>query len=323
MKFRNFRAAMVASVLTAALMAPWVGAAAADIELKAIGAYARGNTWTVPYERMIEKVNKENKVGITIKYLGGNETMHPFEVGNAVKNGVVDMANVTGSYYARLLPEALTLVWSTMNIHEIRASSAWPYISKVYADKMNTILLAQLDMSPVMLWLRSKKLSKPDLTGLKMRGNPLFRPFLEAMGATVVTMPMNEIYTAMERGVLDGFGYPMVGMEELGLHKFTKYRLEPSISRGPTDILVNLKTWKSLNNAQRKYLQDMGLWLEKENDRNLAASIAKSLGIQTKAGITTIMFDDAYVRKIHDVGWAQIIKQSPTHGPALKKMLVK
>jgi hypothetical protein len=48
---------------------------------------------------------------------------------------------------------------------------------------------------------------------------------------------------------------------------------------------------------------------------------------QAQVGIQTISFDAstsrAYVDKAYEVGWASAIKQSPEHGPQLKKLLSK
>src|SRR5678816_157464 len=47
----------------------------------------------------------------------------------------------------------------------------------------------------------TKKIDKPDLTGLKIRITPVYREFFQAMNAQVMTTPPGEVYTALERGV--------------------------------------------------------------------------------------------------------------------------
>jgi hypothetical protein len=49
-------------------------------------------------------VNAEGKGKIRIDYIGGPKAMPPFEVGNALKSGVVDIANVTGAFYTNVFP---------------------------------------------------------------------------------------------------------------------------------------------------------------------------------------------------------------------------
>ena len=51
-------------------------------------------------------MNAAGKGVIQLTYIGGPKAMPPFEVGNALKNGVVDLANATGAFYTNLMPEA-------------------------------------------------------------------------------------------------------------------------------------------------------------------------------------------------------------------------
>ena len=44
-----------------------------------------------------------------------------------------------------------------------------------------------------------------------MRITPDYRDFFQTLGATVVQTPPGEVYTALERGVVDGYGWPSPG----------------------------------------------------------------------------------------------------------------
>ena len=57
--------------------------------MRAISAWPEGNQFLVNFERFITKVNAEGRGLVQTNYLGrGAKVMPPFEVGNAVKNGV-------------------------------------------------------------------------------------------------------------------------------------------------------------------------------------------------------------------------------------------
>ena len=58
-------------------------------------------------------MNEEGKGVLQINYIGGPKAMPPFEVGNAVKTGVVDIGNVTSAFYTNLLPEGNALWLAT------------------------------------------------------------------------------------------------------------------------------------------------------------------------------------------------------------------
>ena len=81
-------------------------ASAEEITLRAVSAFAEGTEFSRNFERFVEKVNADGKGLIKINYIGGPRAVPPFEVGNAVRTRVVDMANVTGAFYTNLMPEA-------------------------------------------------------------------------------------------------------------------------------------------------------------------------------------------------------------------------
>ncbi len=45
-----------------------------------------------------------------------------------------------------------------------------------------------------------------DLTGMKIRSSPAYRDFIKEMGGTPVVMPITEMYTALQRGTVEGVG---------------------------------------------------------------------------------------------------------------------
>src|SRR5262249_671738 len=82
------------------------GAGAQEVTLRGISSFAEKTTYSVGFERFIAQVNETGKGVVQINYIGGPKAMPPFEVGNALKNGVVDIANATGAFYTNLMPEA-------------------------------------------------------------------------------------------------------------------------------------------------------------------------------------------------------------------------
>src|SRR5581483_10549108 len=104
--------------------------------------------------------------------------------------------------------EADALKLAQISAQEQRKNGAYDYINEVWNKKANMVYLARmLDYTPFHLYV-NKKIDKPDLTGLKIRVTPVYRDFFQALGAQVVTTAPGEVYTALERGVVDGYGWP-------------------------------------------------------------------------------------------------------------------
>jgi TRAP-type C4-dicarboxylate transport system substrate-binding protein len=319
---------MKTTALLAALLALNAAAVEAqEVTLKAVTSFAEKTTYSRPFERFIERVNQDGKGLIQINYIGGPKAMPPFEVGNALKGGVIDIANVTGAFYTNVIPEADAWKLTERPMTELRKNGGYDAMAALYAQKMNAIFLARLvDNNPFHLYL-NKPIAGPDLTGLKLRITPVYRDFFQALGATVVQTAPGEVYTALERGVVDGYGWPITGIFDLGWHEKTKYRVDPGFYTAEVSVLVNKATWDKLTDAQKNVLRKAAERGEAEAVAEFGAENAKDTKRQADAGIQTIKFDGAagaaYYAKAYQSGWDGVIRQSPEQGPKLKELFSK
>jgi len=302
-------------------------AAAQEVTLRGVSAFAEKTTYSRGFERFIERVNEAGKDVIQINYIGGPKAMPPFEVGNALKNGVVDLANSTGAFYTNLMPEADAWKLTQHPMSELRKNGGYDYMAQIYAQKMNAILLARVaDNNPFHLYL-NKPITGPDLTGLKLRITPVYRDFFQALGGTVVQTAPGEVYTALERGVVDGYGWPITGIFDLGWNERTKYRVDPGFYSAEVSILINKSVWDKLNDKQKAVLRKAAEQGEAEAATEFAKDNAADTARQAQAGIQTITFDAAGAKRYYDeayeAGWAGVIRQSPEHGPKLRSFFSK
>ena len=315
-----------AAALAAALAAAPAVAPAQQANLRLVSAFPENATYVKHMMPWIQKFNTEGKGIAQINFIGGPKAIPTFEVGTSVKNGVVDMAMNTGAFYTNLMPEADFLKLSQVTIAQQRKNGAFDYINKVWNQKANLMYVARMvDETPFHLYL-TKKIAKPDLNGLKLRITPVYREFFQSMGATLIQTPPGEVYTALERGVVDGYGWPIHGIFDLNWHEKTKFRVDPGFYNAEVSIIMNLDAFKKLTPQQRSFVEKQALALEAMNSYWPKFN-KEETARQAKAGIETVKFDAAtaksYVDKAYEVGWAHAIKQSPEHGPQMRKLLSK
>src|SRR5688572_30630364 len=116
---------------------------AQEVTLRAVSSFAEGTEFSKNFERFIEKVNADGKGVLQINYIGGPRAMPPFEVGNAVRTRVVDMANVTGAFYTNLMPEADGLKLIAKPMSQQRKDGTAAYIDELHTKKLNSHYLAR------------------------------------------------------------------------------------------------------------------------------------------------------------------------------------
>ena len=131
---------------------------------------------------------------------------------------------------------------------EEREKGVFDFMQKIHADKANAYFLSRMGSGiPFQFYVNKPVKGLDDLKGMKLRCSPTLIPFLKKIGASPVMMPPGDIYTGMERGVVQGYVWPAAQIREWGWEKVTKYVLEPATPYQAIDVvLVNLDVWKKL-----------------------------------------------------------------------------
>jgi TRAP-type transport system periplasmic protein len=112
-------------------------AAAQEAQLRLATAFPENTAWSQEIVKWSERVNAQGKGLVKITFIGGPRAVPTFEIGNAVKSGVVDMALSPGAFYTNVFPEADMLKMAQIPIAEQRKNGAVEYINKVWNEKGN------------------------------------------------------------------------------------------------------------------------------------------------------------------------------------------
>jgi TRAP-type C4-dicarboxylate transport system substrate-binding protein len=301
-------------------------AQAQEVTLRLVSAFAENGTYVQRLMPWIQKVNSEGKGTLQINFIGGPKAIPPFEAGNAVKTGVVEVAMTTGAFYTNVMPEADFLKLTEIPIAQQRKNGAYDAINKVWNEKANMQYLGRMVENQPFHIYTNKKVDKPDLTGQKIRITPVYREFFQALGATVITTPPGEVYSALERNVVDGYGWPIGGIFDFNWHEKTKFRIDPGFYDAEVSLVMNLAAYKKLTDAQRAYLNKQVLALEADNTFWVKFT-ADETARQEKAGIQAIKFDaatsKAFRDKAYQVAWDAAAKQSPEIAARFKPLFAK
>lgn len=173
----------------------------------------------------------------------------------AVRDNTIDMSLISPGYYQADLPVTRGLEWYfRMN----RADALLQVCHDVY-DKFEPLRneWEKRHRSKVMYWtnwnyapmITRKPVNSPDdLKGLRIRGYGVANDVIERLGGTGVPMAAPEVYTALERGLLDGvYGFDFITAVAYKLHEiaphFTAMGDGP---HAPSAIIINLEVWNGL-----------------------------------------------------------------------------
>jgi TRAP-type C4-dicarboxylate transport system substrate-binding protein len=328
-------------ILGAAAVAALVGlsmtpaASAAEVELSAVTGVSGRSVVSQVFLRWVEVVNERGKGIVQIKYLGGPEITPPFQQGQALRRGLYDILYSPGAFYAGQVKEVDALIASNKSIQDMRANGAIAEIDKLWRAQLGAHVLGWFD-THVRFHIYFGAKGKPKmpanlaematmLQGIKLFSTPTFREFQVALGATPVALKVPEILPSMDKGVIQGYGWPEYGMTGLGMQRVTKYRLDPTYYRGNIMTLVNAKKWDGLPDKVKKFLHDEAVAYEAVSAEYVQSQVKREQGILKDGGMEVLALEgelsSKYRALAHGIAWKRLAKRSPDQVAKLKALM--
>jgi TRAP-type transport system periplasmic protein len=299
-------------------------AAADTVTLRTVSSFNPGTAIPHTFEKFLEEIKNDADAPVQINFIGGPEAMPPFQVGNAVSTGVVDMAFVTSAFYTSSLPAAHALNLTRFSPEELRETGRFEQLQEMWREQMNVHYLAYTNYGNRYHLYLNEPIDGPELNGLRLRITPVYRAFVEAMGGEAAQTPPGEVYTALERGIVDGYGWPIQGIFDLGWNEHTRYRVDPGFYHVEVGVLVNQNTWDNLTDEQRDYLTEKAIWLEELNGLNDEIN-AEEERRQAEAGIEVIEFEgedrERFLEMAYEVQWERLAQEHAENTERLREIL--
>ncbi len=300
-----------------------VQTASAKDQLSAVTSLDQNNVLVVSFRtNYVKPVNEKLKGSLAIKYLGGQEIVPPRKAVTALRRQQFDMLHSPTAYYIGTVPEGYALQAANQGPAALRKNGAWKILQEAYLKKAGAHLLAWGEnMTSYVTYLQvMPKFDKdgvPDLTGIKMRATGTYRPLFRALGASTINIKSSEIYTAVQRGTVQGFGWVDVSLVPLGLHKIAKYRVTPNYYQTNTVVTANPASLKELTREQRDTLEQFALeyettavhWMEKQRraeEKQIKAAGVKDIALTGAAAAK-------YLDIAHSEIWKQLKERSEYH----------
>ena len=137
-----------------------------------------------------------------------------------------------------------------------------------------------------------------------------------------------EVYTALERGVVDGYGWPITGIFDLGWQEKTKYRVDPGFYTAEVSVLVNKTTWDKLTEAQKSRAAQGGERARRKRRQNSRRRTPRTpsgrpMPASRPSSSMAAAGRSYYRAKAYQAGWEGVIRQSPEHGPEAQGIVLE
>jgi len=349
MKERNFRfigwavvvSMLVVVVLTTSFFVTWCGAAGPTtnpsttpvqaIKLTTVSFAPVTSVRTYQFIPLLDKINQNAKGQLRIEFRGGPEVIGMFEQGNAVKNGVVDIAYVPVAFYQALVRGSdMMLTLSKFTPQQERDSGFNDILVEMH-KKVGLMYLGRgsgAENAPGAYVFTNVKAAKPeDFKGKVMSGGVFANPFVQALGVALADMPLSDLYTAMERGTIDGFATFTNQVIGYGIQEKIRYVVDHPFYYTNNAMIMNLNKWNSLPKSMQDLIQQTIVQMEPETTRIYMEAFEKDRAKMFAAGVQKITFSAADAKRFQDLAyeakWRVEAQKNPEVAAKFEQILKK
>lgn len=321
---RKLKVAAFAAVLSA-----FGGVASAQDVINAVHFAPTPSDFTQEFLRFVEAVNERGEGVVRIDVRGGPEVIPNPQLGTAQQAGLIDMIHTPAGLYLELVPEGEVLSASTLSPMDARQNGAWDFINEIYQRKSNAILLSHMNASAGFhIWtVNEPRLMEDgmlDFSDILIRASPLYRQLFENLGATMVIQPAPEVYTSLERGVINANAYPVLGYASFGWDRFTRFRVDPGFFRMDVLISMNVDSFNALSPEAQAIILEVSEEFERISYEETAALNDRLAQEMIDNGQTVVEMTgegrERFLQMAADAAWERMEARDPSNIDRLREL---
>lgn len=298
------------------------------ITLQAISFLPKNHPLAQVIPLWAKRVEESTGGQVRVSWKGGPETIPALEQIEAVRKGLVDVNFNITAYYESMAPETRAFNLSEYTPWEERENGFYDFMAERHKDNGVIYLGRWLSQSTSFYFWVNKPVQTPaDLKGRPMRTQAMYDRYMQKLGIAPVTVEQGEVYTALERGIVEGFGWPILGPRESGWTEKTKYVIDHVLWNQNATILMNPKSWDKLSpDLQQKVMKATADFEHDMADYFNTVSDQERAKLQEQ-GVRFIKFspedEKQYVKGAYDVEWEFLQTKVPELIPELQKICKK
>lgn len=288
LKTRLSRRAILAGGGTAGLAIPAVARATEPIRWRMTTSWPRNLPGPgVSARRLTERINAMAGGRLVVQLFAANEVVPAFSAFEAISTGTVEMAHTAAFFWQGKIPASVYFTTVPFGLGPIE-HQAWieqgggqALWDELYAPFGLRAFLAGNTGPSMAGWFRREIATPEDFRGLRIRVQGLGGFVFQKLGATPLAIPPGDVYTSLERGVLDAAEFlAPVNDLALGLQGVAPFYYAPGFNKpnGAAEALVSLKAWNALPADLQRVVEEA---CRAEHAAGLAEAQAQNAGALT------------------------------------------
>ena len=298
------RAATALAVVLGFMTGPSVSSAAAE-ELRMLSGFSPNFAWYREIGPKFIELVKEKTGGETTITFNGPDTVPTFEQLEPLQAGVFDLLFTHPAYHSGTTAIGLSIDAIAVDPTKRREIGVFDYIDKHY-QKLGVKLLStpSTGTKGFRYYLREPISGEMGLKGRIIRGTVSYHPMIKALGGSPLNMPVSDVYTALQRGTVDGAAWGLTGAADLKWYEIIDYMANPRFGQVGVMIFMNLDKWNSVGPKTQEALLAAGKQLELDSQAHFDKLQVTEYDFLLEKGMQLTSFSDKETAEFERL-WAE------------------
>lgn len=251
-----------------------------------------------------EAVLEQTEGRVDIKVYPNNELGAPTTTVDQVVGGSLDMGLTLAAYTPGRFPLTTILEFPFMFDSSLQGNLVASDLRQDLQDTdykdMQLLWIGGTDIAKVLI---NKPVSTVDgLAGMKLRSPGLiYNDLFHKLGATELSLPVSDLYDAMDRGIVDGSLMSPSALISFKLAEVTDNIIDLDVYMNPIIIVMNKDTWAKISAEDQQVIESLlAEFPEKvgsQYDKEFAAGMQKA----ADSNIKILSFSDEEKAKLHAI----------------------
>ena len=302
----------------------------AQFTLKFQSSYSTSSKTWLCVQGYADKLEELSGGRIKVERYPSAQLVPTKEALSGLRQGTIDLLLSAGAYYPGIVPVADVFFLpqafkGPSEVYDLYNNDEFGKIFKDAFLKYGVVHVTPISEVAEIFFMREGKALKSlsDLKGALIRGpGGILNKWVAELGASQVQIPTDELYTALQRGTVDGAIYPTYLLVDLKFYEVVKSVLmnPPAIDPIVIDIYMSKKAYDKLPKDLQECVDKAGRYIQQKGLEIFLEADKKTKSLMKEKGIASYSWPEADIKKAKEVS-IKLIDEWAKKSPANQKLV--
>lgn len=284
------------------------------------------------FEPFAKDVFEKTEGRVEIVVHAGNALAAPPDTYDAVVSGVAGMGFVLPAYTPGRFPMTQILEYPFMFNSALQANmtakAMTPMLREHEYTDTHLIWAGGTDLGHFLL--KSPIATLSDLKGKKLRSpGPIYNEVIKNLQGVEVSLPVSDLYDAMDRGIVDGTVMAPSALISFRLMEVTQQIVELNMYTTPLIMFANKDLWNKVSAADQESIMTIADSFSERIGKQYDAEVEHAMSVAAEKNKNVYQLSDADMAAFHALvepmikGWVADLEAAGKPGQELYDLAVK